>query len=73
MSYFDKILTIPRPSGKEDLMRKYIIDWSNNFGYEYKVDEVGNIVIYIPATLDQVDKDVIILQAHMDMVCVKGD
>jgi di/tripeptidase len=35
---------------------------------EYKVDKIGNLIIYVPGNTS---KSSVILQAHMDMVCVK--
>ncbi len=71
MEYFMELATIPRPSKKEEKVRERLILRSQNIWYEYKIDKIGNIVIYVPSTSWNENAETIILQAHMDMVCVK--
>ncbi|EKE29843.1 MAG: hypothetical protein ACD_2C00088G0008 [uncultured bacterium (gcode 4)] len=71
--YFREITAIPRPSKKEERVRGYLIDWANLKGFENKVDATGNLFVYVPATADKLDSESVILQAHMDMVCVKTE
>lgn len=71
MDYFHQICQVPRPSGQEEKMRQRLVNRSEWLWYIYKVDLVGNIVIYVPATPDSISSPTIILQAHMDMVAVK--
>ncbi len=69
--FFDEILKIPRPSKKEDKIVQYLIDFAKKRGLEYKVDEVGNVVISRPATPGMEDRKPVVLQAHVDMVTEK--
>lgn len=47
---FDEITKIPRPSKKEEKIREYLVDFAKKHNVEYKVDEVGNVAMYKPAT-----------------------
>lgn len=69
--YFDQICKIPRESGNEEGMRKYLLSWAKENGIEAQRDEAGNIIARVPATKGYEDRPSIALQGHMDMVCVK--
>jgi len=69
VNFFEDILDIPRPSGKEELIAGYLVYFAQKNGYEYYVDEYSNVIIKKPGTFKTTP---IILQAHTDMVCV-GD
>ena len=68
---FAKINAIPRPSKHEEQMIEYLKSFGESHGLETAVDETGNVIIRKPATPGYEDKDTIILQSHMDMVCEK--
>ncbi|MFX1366154.1 MAG: beta-Ala-His dipeptidase [Promethearchaeota archaeon] len=68
--YFYQISKIPRCSKQEEKIRNFIKTEAEKFGFEYKIDKVGNIVVKIQAN-DQKLK--CILQSHMDMVCEKNE
>ncbi len=65
----------PRPSGKEEIIRKNIKAWvkarSNERNIEIliKEDKIGNLVLKIPASKNCKQLPSVILQAHLDMVC----
>lgn len=69
--HFARINNIPRPSKREEKMIEYL----KNFGKERNlttiVDETGNVLIRKDATPGYEDREMIILQSHMDMVCEK--
>lgn len=75
--YFKEILTIPRPSKQEEKIRSHLIEWATGRGYTSRVDHVGNLIVYVPAKgMDLPNNservvEPVILQSHMDMVCVK--
>jgi len=71
MKYFHQITQIPRPSGQEEQIRSWIIKRAKKKWYTYKTDQVGNVVIYVPATSGYEEKETVIIQWHMDMVCVQ--
>lgn len=68
---FAKINQIPRPSKHEDCMIEFLKEFGKSHELETHVDETGNVIIRKPATPGFEDRDTIILQSHMDMVCDK--
>jgi len=73
-NYFFKICKIPRGTGREDQIREYIKEEAEKFGYQTEMDKVKNLVVRIPSSKNSVKKQTrIILQSHMDMVCIKDD
>lgn len=70
---FDEITKIPRPSKKEEKIRKFILDFADKHGLEAKTDAIGNVAINIPATPGHEQAPKVILQGHMDMVCESND
>ncbi len=67
ISYFKEISKIPRESGNEKMIADYIVNFAIERNFDYKRDEYNNVIIkkYIN------DKEPIILQSHLDMVCEK--
>jgi dipeptidase D len=68
---FANICAIPRPSKSEEKIRQDLIDFANRLNLDYKVTEVGNIVINKEAVSGFENKQKVTLQAHMDMVPAK--
>lgn len=71
LEYFKQLSKIPRESWNEEGVRKRLISRSKQRWYTYTIDTIWNLIIYVPATLWNEKNSVTILQAHMDMVCVK--
>ncbi len=71
--YFYEITQIPRPSKKEEKIRKYVREFAEKNNFFYKEDKVGNIVINVPATKGYENHEIVILQGHIDMVCEKNN
>ncbi len=71
LEHFSKICEIPRPSKREDRIREYLRTWAEHCGYASKEDAVGNLCVHVPATAGREGEFPVVLQAHMDMVCVK--
>ena len=71
-NYFEQICHIPRPSKKEEKIRQFLIGFTKGKQLEVKTDEVGNVLIFKPATLGMENSPTVILQTHMDMVCEKN-
>lgn len=67
-SYFHAINQIPRPSKKEDKMREFVLAEAKRLGHPTHVDEVGNVIVYVPATPGYEKHEPVIIQNHMDMV-----
>lgn len=66
--YFHAITQLPRPSKQEDKVREYILAEAKKLNLETYVDEVGNVIVYVPATKGYESHDTVIIQNHMDMV-----
>ncbi|CDN32400.1 Aminoacyl-histidine dipeptidase (Peptidase D) [Mucinivorans hirudinis] len=69
--YFEEITRIPRPSKKEEKIRQYLRDFAKVNNLELREDTIGNIVIVRPAAVGCEQKEGVILQSHVDMVCEK--
>jgi dipeptidase D len=65
---FYQITQKPRPSKKEEAVREYILSVAKNCGLEHKTDEVGNVLVIVPASSGYENKPAVIIQNHMDMV-----
>ncbi len=68
---FAKINQIPRPSKHEEQIIEYLKEFGASHNLETIVDATGNVIIRKPATPGYEDKETVILQSHMDMVCDK--
>ena len=70
--HFDRIRSIPRPSKHEERIREHLLAWARERKFETRVDGAGNVVVDVPATRGHERAGVLVLQAHMDMVCEKN-
>lgn len=70
--YFGQICQVPRPSKKEEKIRKFLLDFADKHQLQAKTDNAGNVLITKPATPGKEKAPVVILQTHMDMVCEKN-
>jgi dipeptidase D len=71
-NYFEQICQIPRPSKKEEKMRRFLLGFAEENKLESRTDEIGNVLIFKPATSEYENAPTVILQTHMDMVCEKN-
>lgn len=72
-SIFDEITKVPRPSKKEEKIRQYLLDFAAKNNIAVKTDAIGNVVMSRPASAGCEAAPIVILQAHMDMVCESND
>ncbi len=70
--YFQDICNIPRPSKKEALITRYLLDFGSQHGLVTLQDKKGNILIKKQAVKGYENKVPVILQSHVDMVCEKN-
>ncbi|MBA7570774.1 Cytosol non-specific dipeptidase [subsurface metagenome] len=70
--YFEIIIKIPRPSGKEEKIRQYLVDFGKKFNLETVTDKTGNVLIRKNATPGMEAIKPVILQGHMDIVAEKN-
>ena len=71
-NHFADLNEIPRPSKKEERVIEFAKSFGENLGFETIVDSVGNVIIKKPATPGLEDRKTVIIQSHLDMVCVKN-
>jgi dipeptidase D len=71
-NHFVELANIPRCSKNEEQVRQYIRAFAAEKGFETAEDETGNLVINCPPSVGYAGAPGLILQAHMDMVCVKN-
>ncbi len=69
---FAQVNQIPRPSKKEEQMIDFLLDFGKKLNLETRRDDAGNVIICKPATPGREDRQTIVLQSHMDMVCEKN-
>jgi dipeptidase D len=70
--YFEEIARIPRCSGNEAAISKYVAATAKRLGLTAKVDEVGNVVARKPASPGREHARGVVLQGHLDMVGEKN-
>lgn len=70
---FYGLCAIPHPSGREEQLGGYLMQRLRQRGLTPQQDEMGNLLCDVPGTPGLEDKPRILLQAHMDMVCVGGE
>lgn len=71
--YFHEISNVPRGSKYNRKISDYLVNFAKEHHLEYLQDEALNVVIRKPATKGYEQVPGIILQGHMDMVCVKTE
>jgi dipeptidase D len=70
--HFDEICKIPHPSGYEKAMAQYVISFAQKNGLSYETEKSGNVLIRKPAAPGREGAKPVVLQSHLDMVCVKN-
>lgn len=69
---FDEITKVPRPTHHLAKMEEFLVGWAKRHNIEVHTDEVGNVMMRVPATPGHENAPVIVLQGHQDMVAEKG-
>lgn len=73
MRYFELLTRIPRGSGNEREVSDYLVNFAKNLNLEVLQDAHNNIIIKKPASKGYENAPSVILQGHMDIVCVKEE
>ncbi|MBC8587637.1 aminoacyl-histidine dipeptidase [Paratissierella segnis] len=71
-NYFYELNQIPRCSGNEKGVSDFLLNFAKERNLEAYQDEALNIIIKKPGTAGYENADSVIIQGHMDMVCVKA-
>ena len=70
---FAALNSVPRPSKKEEKVIKFIKEFGEKLGLPTTVDDAGNVIITKPATAGMENRQAIVMQSHLDMVCQKNN
>ena len=71
MELFKEISRIPRGSGNREPISEYFVSFAKRNGLPFLRDTLRNVLITKPAAHGMEQAPALILQAHMDMVCVQ--
>ncbi|MFO7949952.1 MAG: aminoacyl-histidine dipeptidase [Candidatus Fermentibacteraceae bacterium] len=71
--WFLRLCRIPRPSGHEQKVTEFLLEFADERGLERLVDPAGNVLIRKPGCGAAADAEPVALQAHTDMVPEKVD
>ncbi|HLJ53730.1 MAG TPA: beta-Ala-His dipeptidase [Chthonomonadaceae bacterium] len=71
LRYFEELCRIPRGSGNEAGVRESLRAFADEHGFAFAEDAAGNCVASVPGRGAGEGAPGVIIQAHMDMVCVK--
>ena len=71
--YFEKLCSMPHGSGNTKIISDYLVSFAKEKGLRYEQDDLNNVIIYVPGTGGYEEKEPVILQGHMDMVCEKEE
>lgn len=69
--FFEDISAIPRGSGNESGVADYLVRFAHERGLHYVRDSANNVFIRRPASPGREGEPAVLLQGHIDMVCVK--
>lgn len=69
---FHQLAQIPRGSKNEKRVVEFLKDTAASLGLPYKTDQVGNVIVSVPAAPGYEKSETVVLQAHIDMVCEKN-
>ncbi|MCR4611194.1 MAG: aminoacyl-histidine dipeptidase [Lachnospiraceae bacterium] len=67
--YFEEISNIPRGTYNEKAISDYLVAFAKERNLEVYQDDLYNVIIFKEASTGYEDREPIILQGHMDMVC----
>ena len=70
-SWFEELCKIPHGSGNTAAISDFCVRFAKERGLRVHQDEVGNVIIYKPATPGYEAAPTVIIQGHLDMVAEK--
>lgn len=73
LEIFKKLCSIPHGSGNIRMISDYCIQFAKSHSLKVISDEAGNVIIFKDGTNGYENSPAVILQGHLDMVCVKTD
>ena len=69
--YFEEICAIPHGSYNTKAISDYLVAFAKTHNLRYIQDELNNVILFGDATEGFEDREPVIIQGHMDMVCEK--
>ena len=66
---FSELTRIARPSKAEGSARDYVLAWAAARSLAARTDAEGNVVVRVCASVGRESAPVVVLQAHLDIVC----
>jgi dipeptidase D len=66
---FGELTRIPRPPKEEAAAHARVLGWADDLGLATATDPEGNLVVRVPASSGREGAPIVVLQAHLDMVC----
>lgn len=70
--WFHELNQIPRCSGEERTVSNFLVSFAKERNLEVYQDKALNVIIKKPASKGYENSSGLIIQGHMDMVCIKG-
>ena len=70
---FADLNSIPRPSKHEKKVCEWLMLWAKDHGLNAMQDKVQNVIMRKPATQGMENRQTVVLQSHVDMVCQKNN
>ncbi len=71
LSYFEQLAKIPHGSGNTKATSDYCVNFAKDHSLEYYQDDSNNVIIYKKASEGFENREPIMFQGHLDMVCEK--
>ena len=72
-SYFERLCSVPHGSGNTKQISDLCVSMAKELGLKYRQEPCNNVIIWKDGSAGYENAEPIILQGHMDMVCVKTD
>lgn len=72
-AYFEKLCSVPHGSGNTKAVSDLCVGFAKELGLRWRQDEANNVVIWKDASPGREGDAPVILQGHIDMVCVKTE
>ena len=69
--YFEALCGIPHGSRNTKAISDYLVEFAKEQGIRFIQDESNNVILFCDGTCGMEDREPVILQGHMDMVCEK--
>ena len=71
LGYFEEICAIPHGSYNTKAISDYLVNFAKEHDLRYIQDELNKVILFGEATPGYETHEPVIIQGHMDMVCVK--